>query len=150
MPGKEFHSIFKDEFNALITLKRTLGFKYISEEGAFLRIDCFIADHGLNEKTISRELCEEWCRRRSYESPANHNSRVSQMRVFCKYLVEAGFDAYIPPLGMTRKPPKYDAHIYTDDELKRFFTAGHASVLPDSLYKRAQGIRTEISQVKRH
>ena len=31
--------------------------------------------------------------------------------------------AYIPPHGLTRHPEKYDAHIYTPDELERFFTA---------------------------
>ena len=34
-----------------------------------------------------------------------------------------GIPAYIPPHGLTRHPEKYDAHIYTPDELERFFTA---------------------------
>ena len=45
------------------------------------------------------------------------------MRVFCRYLNDVGIKAYIPPSRMTRKPPKYDAHIYTPDELRRFFEA---------------------------
>ena len=123
MSGKEFISIFADDFKELIAVKRALGFKYLSEEGAFLRIDAFLAGHGVDTKEISRELCEEWCRKRSYESSANHGARVSQMRVFCRYLNDVGIKAYIPPSRMTRKPPKYDAHIYTPDELRRFFEA---------------------------
>ena len=121
--SREFRSIFADDFRELIAVKRALGFKYLSEEGAFLRIDAFLASHGVDTKEISRELYEERCRKRSYESPANHGSRVSQMRVFCRYLNDVGIKAYIPPSRMTRKPPKYDAHIYTPDELRRFFEA---------------------------
>lgn len=43
------------------------------------------------------------------------------MRVFCRYLNDIGLHAYVPAKGITKHPPKYDAHIYTDDELKRFF-----------------------------
>jgi len=123
MSSREFQSIFRDEFMELIAVKRALGFKYDSEEASFLRIDAFFVSHGLSTKEVSRELCEEWCRKRSHESPANHNTRISNMRVFCRYLNDVGIKAYIPPLYMTRKAPKYDAHIYTADELHRFFAA---------------------------
>lgn len=123
MSSRKFESIFADEFQELISIKRALGLKYVSEEGGFHRIDSFLVSHGVDTKEIAHELCEEWCRKRSYESPANHGSRVSLMRVFCKYLNDVGIKAYIPPINMTRKPPKYDAHIYTEDELRRFFEA---------------------------
>ena len=46
--SREFRSIFADEFRELIAVKRALGFKYLSEEGAFLRIDAFLAGHGVD------------------------------------------------------------------------------------------------------
>ena len=49
MSGKEFISIFADDFKELIAVKRALGFKYLSEEGAFLRIDAFLAGHGVEQ-----------------------------------------------------------------------------------------------------
>ena len=123
MSGREFRSIFADEFKELIAVKRALGFKYLSEEIAFLRIDAFFVSHGLDTKEISGELCDEWCKKRSYESLKNHSSRISQMRVFCKYLNDIGIKAYVPAAHLTKKPPKYDAYIYSPDELKRFFEA---------------------------
>ena len=60
--SSEFRSIFADDFKELLAVKRALGFKYLSEEGAFLRIDAFLASHSVDTKEISRELCEEWCR----------------------------------------------------------------------------------------
>lgn len=122
-----FDSVFRDDFQNLIDLKRSLGFKYNTEERHFKQIDAFFTDKALEYREVTRELCEEWCRRRSYESPANHGSRVSAMRVFCRYLNDIGIKAYTPPLRMVRKPPKYDAHIYTDDELRRFFEVVDAS-----------------------
>ena len=115
-----FNSVFRSEFQELITLKRSLGFKYQTEEKAFKRIDEYLCTTNLKEKTITKELCVKWCQKRSYKSAANHCNRISSLRVFCKYLCGIGFSAYVPPKGITNHPPKYNAHIYTDDELKRY------------------------------
>ena len=122
-----FRSVFKDDFLAFIALKRALGFKYGSEPGMLRRIDEYFADSHLTVREISRELSEGWCRKRSYESPANHSSRISVMRVFCRYLNDIGVSAYIPPPNLTTKAQKYDAHIYSMEELKRFFSVVDAS-----------------------
>ena len=45
------------------------------------------------------------------------------MRVFCNYLNDIGIETFIPPNGLHSHPPQYDAHIYSDDELKAFFKA---------------------------
>ena len=122
-----FHSVFQDEFANLIDTKRALGFKYQSEAAMFRRIDTFFIENGLSEKQITKDLCDRWCRKRSYESEANHNNRISGLRVFCRYVHSLGYPVYVPPKGMTKHPPKYDAHIFTDDELHRFFQAVDAS-----------------------
>lgn len=57
------------------------------------------------------------------------------MRVFCRYLNDIGIPAYIPPKGISEKTPRYAAHIYTDEELKKF--------LP-------QLIKTSLSPVNAH
>ena len=123
MSNTVFESVFQAEFENLVKLKRSLGFRYVTEERAFKRIDSFFCSIDLSEKVLTKSICNQWCQKRSYESPANHASRVSIFRVFCKYLSSIGISAYIPPNGLTKHPPKYDAHIYSDDELKRFFTA---------------------------
>ena len=116
-----YRSIFAKEFQNLVELKRSLGFKYETEVGAFKRIDSFFISCGLDTKEISKDICSLWCEKRSYESKTNHATRISTMRVFCCYLNDIGITAYIPPKGLTKHPPKYDAHIYTDEELKLFF-----------------------------
>jgi|BioPla2DNA2_1021312.scaffolds.fasta_scaffold21097_2 integrase/recombinase XerD len=116
-----YHSVFQKEFQDFVDLKRALGFEYNAEAAAFKRIDTFFNQNELIEKNISKDLCDSWCRKKSYESVNNQSHRISTMRVFCKYLVDLGIHAYVPPKGITKKSPKYEAHIYSDDELKRFF-----------------------------
>lgn len=123
MNKEVYKSIFQKEIRDLIELKRTLGFSYDSEACSLRRIDTFLCENNLSEKCINKELCDLWCRKRTYETVTNQASRISIMRVFCRYLNDIGIPAYIPPKGITHKRIRYDAHIYTDEELQNFFGA---------------------------
>lgn len=116
-----YHSVFQKEFQDLVDLKKALGFEYTAEAAAFKRIDAFFTQNKLTEKSVSKDLCDIWCRKKSYESISNQSHRISTMRVFCRYLNDIGIQAYVPPKGIAKKSPKYEAHIYSDEELKRFF-----------------------------
>ena len=122
-----YKSVFRNEFHDLVELKRSLGFKYHTEAEGFLRIDRYFVDAGLSEKILTKETCESWCRKRSWETVSNQAHRISTLRVFCNYLNDIGIKTYIPPKGIVGKVPRYPAHIYTDEELKRFFAAVDAS-----------------------
>lgn len=133
MNKEGYKSIFQKEIRDLIELKRALGFSYESEAGSLRRIDTFLCKNNLSEKCITKELCDLWCRKRTYETVTNQASRISIMRVFCRYLNDIGIPAYIPPKGITKKRIRYDAHIYTDEELQSFFDAVDKSKsVPDS------------------
>lgn len=122
MNNPVYSSVFKNEFQDLIEIKKALGFKYDTQAAGFHRIDTFFNKNHLTEKVISKELCNEWCKKRSYESENTRSHRVSAMRVFCRHLNDIGIPAYVPHKGLTRKTARYVAHIYTQDELKRFFS----------------------------
>lgn len=123
MSKEIYNSIFQQEIRDLIELKRVLGFSYEAEAGSLRRIDTFLCRNTLSEKYITKELCDLWCKKRTYETVTNQASRISTMRVFCRYLNDIGIPAYIPPKGITKKRTRYDAHIYTDEELQHFFDA---------------------------
>lgn len=123
MNNEIYSSVFKKEFQDLVDLKRALGFAYETEARAFHRIDSFFTKNRLSDKCVTKELCDLWCRKRSHESAASQAARISTLRVFCRYLDDIGFPAYIPPKGSSGKPARYDAHIYTDEELRKFFAA---------------------------
>lgn len=118
-----FCSVLKDEMQDFLDLKRALGFKYISEQSMLIRIDRYLTDSGLNKREISKEICEGWCRKQSHESLSNQASRISVMRVFARYLNDIGISAYIPTFGYSKRKHRYSAHIYSADELERFFAA---------------------------
>lgn len=133
MNKEVYNSIFQKEIHDFIELKRALGFSYESEAGSLRRIDTFLCENNLSEECITKELCDLWCRKRTYETVTNQASRISIMRVFCRYLNDIGIPAYIPPNGITKKRIRYDAHIYTDEELQSFFDAVDKSKsVPDS------------------
>lgn len=128
-----YNSVFQKEIQDFIDLKRALGFSYSSEAASLRRIDIFLSENNLSEKCITKELCDLWCRKRTHETVTNLASRISIMRVFCKYLNDVGIPAYIPPKGITQKRIRYNAHIYTDEELKRFFDeVDKSQSVPDS------------------
>lgn len=133
MSKEIYNSIFQQEIRDLIKLKRALGFSYEAEAGSLRRIDTFLCRNALFEKYITKELCDLWCKKRTYETVTNQASRISTMRVFCRYLNDIGIPAYIPPKGITKKRTRYDAHIYTDEELQNFFDAvDKGRSVPDS------------------
>lgn len=133
MSKEIYNSIFQQEIRDLIELKRALGFSYEAETGSLRRIDTFLCRNALSEKYITKELCDLWCKKRTYETVTNQASRISTMRVFCRYLNDIGIPAYIPPKGITKKRTRYDAHIYTDEELQNFFDAvDKGRSVPDS------------------
>lgn len=133
MSKEIYNSIFQQEIRDLIELKRALGFSYEAEAGSLRRIDTFLCRNALSEKYITKELCDLWCKKRTYETVTNQASRISTMRVFCRYLNDIGIPAYIPPKGITKKRTRYDAHIYTDEELQNFFDAvDKGRSVPDS------------------
>ena len=133
MSKEIYNSIFQQEIRDIIELKRALGFSYEAEAGSLRRIDTFLCRNTPSEKYITKELCDLWCKKRTYETVTNQASRISTMRVFCRYLNDIGIPAYIPPKGSTKKRTRYDAHIYTDEELQNFFEAVDKSrSVPDS------------------
>ena len=68
MDKEIYNSIFQEEIHDLIALKRALGFSYRAEAGSLRRIDTFLCENNLSEKRISKELCDLWCRKRTYET----------------------------------------------------------------------------------
>lgn len=120
-----YNSVFHKgkEICVFIELKRALGFSYKSESCSLRRIGAFLCKNNLSKKCITKELCELWCGKRTYETVTNQTSRISIMCVFYWYLNDIGIPTYVPPKELTHKRIRYDAHIYTDDKLQRSFDA---------------------------
>ena len=115
------------DIDDIVATKRALGLSYDATERALRRIDRWLAERGNDGSSLPRDVVEEWCRLRSHETERNRHHRVAEMRLLCSWLSAHGTEAWVPPKGYVRKGPRYEPHIYTDDELRRLFAAIDAS-----------------------
>ena len=116
-----FKGPFKKHLRDFIELKKAVGYKYDSEAGHLKRFDRFTLEKYLSADRLTKEIVLDWGRKQSYESQANQCSRASILRQFGKYLDSLGVGSYIIPKGYYPTEEQYIPHIYTQDELKRFF-----------------------------
>ena len=116
-----FTGPFKKEMRDFISLKRSVGYKYASEPGILKRFDAYLAAEYPETDTLPKEAVTGWCTRTMHETAGNHCARASVIRQFSKYLDSVGTHAWILPKNYYPKGQKYIPHIYTPDELRRFF-----------------------------
>jgi integrase len=107
----------------LVTEKRALGYKYVSEERALARFHAFCASSFPGLDTVTRASVEAWiaCARQRAVKPATVNSLIAPVRELARWLHRRGVDAYVLPAGVLEKPARYVPHIYSDEELAALF-----------------------------
>ncbi len=71
--------------------------------------------------SLDRELALAWLEKRDTENTAGHRNRIMVIREFAKYLRAVGTEAYMIPISMTSKGPRYVPHIFNEAEIKAFF-----------------------------
>ncbi len=116
-----FTGPLKDEMSGFILLKRSVGNKYESEVGTLKRFDRYLTRNYPAITGLPKESVTGWCAKQPHEKPANQCSRASVIRQFAKYLDSTGHPAYILPDNSSPSGLQYVPHIYTQDELVRFF-----------------------------
>jgi integrase len=120
MNKSEFHSIMAPFFHDYILLKNNLGYKYTAAKSILKNLDKFLYEKDIKEPTITKELCEEWMVRRPHEAGKTYNDRVGALIGFARYMGDIGRPCFIPRSSKA-KERGFVAHIFTEDELSRFF-----------------------------
>lgn len=118
-----FNSLLGPFIENFIMLKQALGYPYDSSTRILHHFDILVADKFPEETTITKEMCTAWIHSKSGEHPNNLLRRVTPVRQLGKYMNGIGHAAYIIPGHVPDKQVKYEAHIYTDAELKAFFNS---------------------------
>jgi integrase/recombinase XerD len=116
-----FTGPLKNEMSAFIRLKRSVGNKYEAEVGVLKRFDRYLTQYSPAITGLPKESVTGWCTKQPHEKPANQCSRASVIRQFAKYLDSTGQRAYILPENAYPSGFQYVPHIYTHNELARFF-----------------------------
>ena len=118
-----FRSKLRDDLEAFISQKRASGYPYHTSSKVLGYLDTMIAEDYPDCSTLSKEICDAWIRKCSVLHQNTLLRRVTPVRQFAKYLVGTGKSAYIIPSGIPEKQIRYDAHVFTEAELKAFFTS---------------------------
>jgi integrase len=120
--GRAFVSIFAQELNVYIEAKLNAGYQERSFIHKLRLFDKFCVAQKLDTPVLSAHLANEWYKKRDGEASTTHYSRINVTKHFLIFLKNRGIDVYIPR-NITRKATQYKPHIYTVQEIERYFHA---------------------------
>jgi len=125
---------FKLYIAGLIEQKISIGYPYDSSAQLLKTFDVFCIQNYPDEKILTKEITMHWAEKRQYEHANGLIRRISPVRQLAKYMNSIGIDAYLIPAGIPGKQIRYVPHIFTDQELRAFFTEiDRCTVSPFSL-----------------
>ena len=123
MADPAFHSKFRADIEAFIIQKRAAGYPYNTSARVLGYLDAMISKSFPDSDILSKKICNAWIDKCSSFHQNTLLRRVTPVRQLAKYLVGTGKEAYIIPGGIPNKQIHYDAHIFTETELKAFFSS---------------------------
>ena len=120
MAEPTFTGPFRKEMENFISLKRSVGYKYNTEPGILKRFDSYLAAKYPDVAAFQggRDRLVRQDNARIGRKPL---FTASVVRQFSKYLDSIGISAWILPKNYYPAGQQYVPHIYTPEELRRFF-----------------------------
>ncbi len=121
MDKTTFASIFASEMVAYLQNKVSSGYKEKSFVYHLRNFDRFCLDRALTTPSFTRELADEWIKRRKSEASTTHYARINAIKQFLIYLSNKGFDVFVTR-DIAFKQTSFQPHIYTEDEIQKYFS----------------------------
>lgn len=107
--------------DGFISEKRTLGYKYKTEEYKIKSFARFVQDNNVGN-CLSKEGMLLWTD--TAKTPLARNSRISILRQFSLFLARIGEDVYFfPDAAFSIKHKKFCPYIFSEEELVKMFHA---------------------------
>jgi site-specific recombinase XerD len=107
-----------------IKYKRSFGQNADKQFRILRNFAAFSLAYDLSQQLITEQLATDWLGRRFEEKPNSFAYRASVIRQFCEFLRNLGYDVYVPELLKSHtKKSSFKPHIYSEDEIVRFFKA---------------------------
>lgn len=116
-------SRFREQICSFVDYKNSLGFPYEESSRILWKFDEFCMERFSEKDILDRELALTWLEKRDAESASGHRNRIMVIREFAKFLQAIGSEAYLIPISMTSKGPRYVPHIFSEMEIKAFFSS---------------------------
>ena len=111
MTRPSLKSRFGEQIRAFVGYKNSLGFPYNESIRILGRFDDFCVERFPEKDCLDCELALAWLEKRDTENTAGHRNRIMVIREFAKYLRAVGTEAYMIPISMTSKGPRYVPHV---------------------------------------
>jgi integrase len=105
-----------------ITYKRSMGQKAANDLKHLSNLARFSLSYDLSESLLPEDMAASWLDRRGGEKPKSQHDRRSTFTGFANYLNNLGHSVFVPEFMKNKAKSKFSPHIYSDDELKRFFS----------------------------
>lgn len=115
-----FKSAFASEMNAFLDYQIAVGRQARSFYTHLRNFDRFCDENGICKPSFTKDDAAKWMKKRDLEASTTHYSRINGTKQFLKYLSKKGFDVYITR-DVKFKPTLFQPHIYTEDEIERYF-----------------------------
>lgn len=122
MTTYKFKSVFARELQNYLDEKIKLGFIEKSYYSYLKSFDQFLVKEGIKEPEFTAEHATKWIMKKADEADTTHYSRVNAIKHFLKYLKLKNYDVYVTR-DIKYKGTDFEPHIYTDDEVNRYFLA---------------------------
>jgi integrase/recombinase XerD len=116
-----YASVLADAIQGFVLERQALGYTFRKQAASLRRFDRFCIEVGHSQACLSKELAMKWAEKRPWESADAQSRRIRLVRMLARYMVRAGYVAYIYPdhLGVGQ-PNKYNPYLFTEKELARF------------------------------
>ena len=122
MNRPKFISGFAEEMNRYLDYKTASGYKESSFTFILRQFDRFCAGRGIRDVSFSKEDADAWSEKKETEASTSHYARVNKVKCFLKYLGLKGYGVYLMH-DVSFRATDFQPHIYTDDEILRYFHA---------------------------
>lgn len=120
----QFQSVLAPCMDQFLWEKHACGYSYHEATRVMHRLDDFLVQQGLVTLELPRTIARNWLAKKPHESASTQQQRITLVRHFSRFLLQAGYPAYVPDSTLTaRNPSTFLPRMLTDEELRKFFHA---------------------------
>ena len=119
----EFQSVLAPLMDRFLQEKRACGYAYHEPFRILHRLDDFLVQQGLETLELPRGQARNWLAKKPHESASTQQQRITVFRQFSKFLLTAGYPAYVPDATVAARKSIYVPRMLTEEELRKFFRA---------------------------
>jgi integrase/recombinase XerD len=114
--------------------KKNTGFKFEGQERYLRHFDSFYFYNGYSGINLTKPMVNEFIYNKE-ERPVSHYNKEVVMKNFALYLKNHGYEIYEPQIRTVLPRSNFIPHIYTKEELRRFFLAVDSYPISKNSYR---------------